>query len=181
MASDKHMESWQFFKQIDWLPNYAFGRDGSVYSCLKPGGNGRIGKWRRLTPPTNKHGYRVLSATVSGEIKHIKIHRLILEAFVGPAPDGLIACHNDGDRLNNALSNLRWDTQSSNRRDAYRHGTAPIGSQRKTSKLTEDQVRDIKVRLAAGESTRSVSADYGVSSAAIHHIKAGRAWRHVAV
>jgi hypothetical protein len=51
------------------------------------------------------------------------VHRLVLEAFVGPCPDGMEACHWDGDPTNNSLSNLRWDSRSANRMDAVRHGT----------------------------------------------------------
>jgi hypothetical protein len=50
------------------------------------------------------------------------IHTLVLEAFVGPRPIGLYACHNDGDHLRNYVDNLRWDTQSENNLDAVRHG-----------------------------------------------------------
>jgi len=32
-------------------------------------------------------------------------------------------CHNNGDKDNNRLSNLRWDTPSSNSLDLVRHGT----------------------------------------------------------
>ena len=51
------------------------------------------------------------------------IHHLVLEAFVGPRPSGTEACHNNGDKLDNRASNLRWDTRSSNMRDTVRHGT----------------------------------------------------------
>lgn len=52
-----------------------------------------------------------------------RVHNLVLEAFVGPRPDGYVACHDDGDPYNNHLSNLRWDTYSSNNRDLVRHNT----------------------------------------------------------
>lgn len=51
------------------------------------------------------------------------VHRLVLEAFVGPCPEGLIACHNNGDPTDNRLENLRWDTPSSNMFDKQAHGT----------------------------------------------------------
>jgi len=51
------------------------------------------------------------------------VHRLVLEAFVGPCPQGLEACHNNGNRYDNRLENLRWDTASNNQRDKRRHGT----------------------------------------------------------
>ncbi len=52
------------------------------------------------------------------------VHHLILEAFVGPRPDGMIGLHRDDDRTNNTVSNLRWGTYSDNRLDAFRNGTA---------------------------------------------------------
>lgn len=52
-----------------------------------------------------------------------RIHRLVLEAFVGPCPEGMEACHNDGNPANNHLGNLRWDTPSANNYDQVRHGT----------------------------------------------------------
>lgn len=51
-----------------------------------------------------------------------KVPHLVLEAFVGPRPDGLVCCHNDGDATNNRVENLRWDTHSSNNYDLVRHG-----------------------------------------------------------
>ena len=53
----------------------------------------------------------------------VRVHTLVLEAFVGPRPDGYVACHNDGDGSNNHVSNLRWDTYSSNNFDVAEHGT----------------------------------------------------------
>lgn len=55
----------------------------------------------------------------------LRVHRLVLEAFVGPRPDGLLARHLDGDPTNNALTNLRWGTYSENGLDSVRHGTHP--------------------------------------------------------
>lgn len=51
------------------------------------------------------------------------VHRIVLEAWVGPCPDGLEGCHNDGNAANNALSNLRWDTHANNELDKRKHGT----------------------------------------------------------
>lgn len=50
------------------------------------------------------------------------VHRLVLESFVGPCPEGWECCHNDGDPTNNRLENLRWDTRSNNGHDRVRHG-----------------------------------------------------------
>lgn len=54
--------------------------------------------------------------------RYMRVHVLVLEAFIGPRPDGRIACHNDGIHTNNQVSNLRWDTYSENLHDQVRHG-----------------------------------------------------------
>lgn len=51
------------------------------------------------------------------------VHRLVMEAFVGPCPDGMEVCHSDGVPSNNEITNLRYGTVSDNRYDSVRHGT----------------------------------------------------------
>ena len=58
--------------------------------------------------------------------KTYTVHQLVLTAFVGQRPADHAACHGDGDKANNALSNLRWDTYAENNRERYKHGMAPI-------------------------------------------------------
>lgn len=70
-------------------------------------------------------GYKMVSLCVHGKKRNQNVHQLVLAAFRGPRPDGLVACHNDGDPANARLDNLRWDTQSNNLRDSVRHGTHP--------------------------------------------------------
>lgn len=52
----------------------------------------------------------------------MKVHRVIMLTFVGPRPEGMEICHNDGDYRNNRLDNLRYDTSSSNSYDMVEHG-----------------------------------------------------------
>jgi hypothetical protein len=51
------------------------------------------------------------------------VHKLVLLAFVGPAPEGCECLHDNGVPADNRLENLRWGTRSDNIRDANRHGT----------------------------------------------------------
>lgn len=71
----------------------------------------------------NKSGHRrvVLKRPEGGRLQQY-VHRVVLSAFVGPCPDGMECCHNDGDGTNNRLKNLRWDTTSSNMYDKVKHG-----------------------------------------------------------
>jgi transcriptional regulator with XRE-family HTH domain len=55
----------------------------------------------------------------------------------------------------------------------------PRGSRQWLAKLTESAVAEIKGRLAAGESQRSIGARFGVASGTISDIANGRTWKHV--
>ena len=50
-----------------------------------------------------------------------RVHQLVLLAFVGPRLNGLKALHNDDDRNNNSLDNLRYGTQAENIQDMIKN------------------------------------------------------------
>lgn len=77
------------------------------------------GKPLKASPDDN--GYLRVSIS-SDKPRLVRIHILVLEAFVEPRPEGLVGCHNDGDVTNNAVTNLRWDTCSANNFDIVKHG-----------------------------------------------------------
>lgn len=56
---------------------------------------------------------------------HPQIHQLVMLAFVGPPPEGMEVCHNNGDHTDNRLENLRYDTHAANMMDRRVHGTLP--------------------------------------------------------
>lgn len=71
---------------------------------------------------TLPHGYKTLKLGLNGRLKAHYPHRLVLEAFIGPCPDGMETCHNNGNPEDNHLENLRWDTVAANNRDVIMHG-----------------------------------------------------------
>lgn len=81
---------------------------------------------RDLTPMVQHKGYLTVALYIDGKRTMRPIHRLVLDAFVGPEPD-LQACHINGSRADNRLENLRWGTNSENQRDSVRHGTHRSG------------------------------------------------------
>jgi hypothetical protein len=100
------------------------------------------------------------------------VHHLVAEAFIGSRPEGYAICHCDGNKLNNAASNLRYDTHSRNQIDQYGHGTTP-------NVLTVEQVREIRARIASGEKQKDLAAEFGVLPPAISAIRHRRTWRWV--
>lgn len=59
---------------------------------------------------------------------------LVLEAFVGPRPDGQVARHLNDDNWDNRLENLAWGTHAENRRDAIRNGHDPAVNRQNCSR-----------------------------------------------
>lgn len=56
---------------------------------------------------------------------------------------------------------------------------SPRGSHVGTSKLTEDQVREIRRRYSAGETQKQLGAEFGVTSVAIHYVVRRITWAHL--
>lgn len=54
-----------------------------------------------------------------------------------------------------------------------------LGEKNPRAKLTEDRVREIRQRIAAGELQIEVAASFGVSVATINKIVHRQTWRHV--
>jgi hypothetical protein len=101
----------------------------------------------------------------------------VLEAFVGPCPEGMQACHNNGNRLDNRLENLRWDTPSANQKDRIHHGTALRGERSHWAKLSTAAVLHVRWLYFHGGYTKTRLARlYGVSWACIHNIIIRRNW-----
>lgn len=76
-----------------------------------------------LKPMRVPKGHLQVALYKSADRTFYKVHCLVLSAFVGPRPEGMEGCHNNGDPQDNRLSNLRWDTRSGNQRDSVEHGT----------------------------------------------------------
>ena len=53
--------------------------------------------------------------------KNMKVHQMVLSAFVGPLPDGKVTRHLNGDPSDNRLANLKYGTYQENLRDRQRH------------------------------------------------------------
>lgn len=159
-------------------PGYQVSTLGRIRSCKKHGWRGGEGAdWHSVKGYVGKNGYRVI--VVTGRTKHY-VHRLVAEAFLGAPPPGKTqVAHWDGDRLNNAPSNLRWADGYENMADRNRHGTDNRGMHSASRKLTQDQVDEIRRRyMAGGESQRSMAAEFGVSQQRISSIIRYESWQY---
>lgn len=129
---------------------YRVERDGRVFSI-------RRDKYLRLMRMNTGHLYVNLS--VGGVRKQCLVHRLVLEAFVGPCPEGMECRHLNGNPADNRLENLRWGTHADNMQDRVVHGTNCRGAAHYKAVLTDEQVREIKRRYKHGVVTQATLAE----------------------
>ena len=115
------IETWK--PVVGYEGIYEVSDRGRVRSLdrVNPAGHRLRGKMLKLRH--HPRGYMQTTLTRDGICQTKKIHRLVLEAFVGPCPPGMESCHRNGVRDDNRVSNLRWDTPLANAADRIAHGT----------------------------------------------------------
>jgi hypothetical protein len=186
---DFSLEHWRPIVRFENYEVSDFGRCRSLERIVKSYDRKRNCYAKRHYPGTTLNPVRryseynrVKSLDVTlymdGERYHRKVHRLVLEAFVGPCPDGMECAHADGDPSNNHLDNLRWATHVENCRDRVLHGTESIGVRNPAAKLDEESVRQIRM-MASLFSAVELGDVFGVSKYAIADVLSGNTWSHV--
>lgn len=173
------MEEGVNYKVHPVYTNYMFGDDGSAWSkYLRKGSSCTCDRWRLLKQNKYKGRCTIIMYQHNKARKSL-VHRLILETFVGFCPENMECCHNDGNSLNNKLSNLRWDTRESNRNDMIIHGTVAKGEKKHQSKLKEDDVLEIRRLIKSGMTLISISKIFNISWQSVSDIKYWRRWKHL--
>ena len=115
---DPH-ETWKDVVGYEGL--YEVSDKGRVRSLPRYNAAGCWLSGRILKQPRAPKGYRIVTLTRYGVQKVAAVHVLVATAFHGPKPEGMICCHYDDDKDNNAATNLRWDTYEANAADRRRN------------------------------------------------------------
>lgn len=146
------------------------GTDGSIWTQ-------RI---QKIKGSLTAYGYiQVVLPKKHGKKQVTSAHRLVMLAFHGPIPPGLIIRHLNGVPTDNRLENLAFGTAAENTNDTRRHGRFCYGSRHPMSKLTESQVAEMR-RLAKEEGIggHRLAKRYGIATSLAERIIRGKAWRH---
>lgn len=128
-------------------------------------------------PSISAVGYKVVTFSVKNKTQTKYLHRLLLEAFVGPCPPAHEALHINGDRLDNRLENLRWGTRKENVADAIRHGTATVGLRNGGAKLTKSDLGWIRDMRDMGFKPREIHHHFGVSVGTMQRAMTGQTYK----
>lgn len=119
-----------------------------------------------------------------GAIGNFQSHRIALAVKLGrPIQPDKLACHTCDNPICCNPNHLYEGTRSDNARDAYDRGRMVdfdrSGEANGNSKLSVSDVKDIKKRIAKGESNVAISKDYPVSHAMISKIRRGHHWAEI--
>lgn len=171
------MEMWKAVLEYEGL--YEVSDLGRVRR-IAPGQGTRTGIRR---PQMTTTGYHSLMLSKGGKVSGVRVHRVVVEAFIGPIPAGLCVNHRDGDKLNNRLDNLEIATyleNSHHARDVL--GWRPVtryGEAVGTAKLTEENVRYIRSHQKAYGIATRLANELGVDQSVVGKIFSRRLWAHV--
>ncbi len=163
------------FAMVTDYPGYRVSTCGVVQTCKKSRGEGyaRVpthylsDTWRTLKVDLSSRGRPRVTLSKNSKVKKFFVSNLVLQEFVGPRPEGMEACHENGDYSDNRVNNLRWDTHFNNIQDKRRHGT---------NVLYASNVRQIRL---IGYPAKQHADRYGVPETLIELILERKAWQHV--
>jgi hypothetical protein len=171
-AVDLPGEQWRAvvgFEGIYEISNYTRVRR-AVASPQSPAG-------RLLSHTVTSYGYSVVNLSKRDGGRAYFVHRLLVEAFCGPIPEGLVVNHIDGCKTNNTLDNLEVVTSAENNRHAHRTGLSNSrGEHNPAAKLTSGDVLLIR---ASSESRTALADRFGVRPDTIDVVRRGGTWGHV--
>lgn len=108
--------------------------------------------------------------------KMVRAHRFAYELFKGRIPAGLVVRHKCRNRNCVNPDHLEIGTHRENALDRRRDGTQKEGEASTSSKLSEEEVLEIR---QSTKSQRALAKRYGVGRRAIQSVLSRRTWKHL--
>lgn len=166
------MEMWKDIEGFEGL--YQVSNLGRVKSLSRKCGTCyKKESIRKLS--NSKDGYLKIRLVGKGKDITTRVHRLVATAFIPNLNNKDTVNHIDGNKHNNAVSNLEWATRTEQLKHAYRLGLkkSNTGEYNTQSKLTKKQVEEIKKTYKKGSrnfSSTKLAKLYNVSHKTILNI-----------
>lgn len=149
METWRPIEGWRYYEVSN------LGRVRSTALSNEP----RI----RKPYPNHRNRYLQLMLKQDGAKQLFTIHGLVARAFIGPCPDGYEVAHINGDRSDCRAVNLVHKTKADNEADKIIHGTIATGFKLPHTRLSVEQIQEIRSRFAAGGILqKDLAAEYGI-------------------
>ncbi len=156
-----------------FFPGYWCDPDGNIWTqwnCRWPDSKYRLKALSRSGP---KRDYLSVRLHLLGERYTASVSCVMAATFIGDRPAGMEVCHNDGNSLNNAASNLRYDTKKNNEADKIKHGRHQNGERNPSAKLTDSEAAEIRRLRATGLPLEVVAKRFRVRASTVSRIANG--------
>lgn len=157
--------------------------EADMYEVCDQGYVRRIKTGRILKPYLNKkeNGYVYVKLQVGGIQKAFHVGVLVGTYFVDNPENKPTINHDDGIKLNNHYTNIKWATYKENSQHAVQIGLIKSGSQRHDSKLTDDDVLSVRKLYSEGCPIFEIACQFRVSDTLIGKVVHNQSYKNVAV
>ena len=110
-----------------------------------------ISSWRNneLTPCLDNDGYLIVTLYNGKKGLTQKLHRLLAQAFIPNPLNKKTVNHKDGNKLNNELSNLEWNTQGENNVHAFKNGIKIAPGKDHMDRIREGALKKVRQPIGA--------------------------------
>lgn len=129
----------------------------------------------------NNAGYIQIRSRINGKDYSCLAHRIIWIYFNGEIPDGFEINHKNGIKTANWPENLELSTKSENLKHAHKTGLKQTlkGEELSHSKLTNKDVKEIRLRHSQGETQTSIAKEYNIGQQHVSKIVNRKTWKHI--
>lgn len=154
---------------------------------LFPGMNGVKKKARKIDFVIRNDCFELISHKLNADgyseiminCRTKKVHRHIYEQCFGEIPKGLVVRHKCDNPSCINPEHLEIGTHQDNIADMVSRNRQAKGSKKPFSKLTENEVAEIKSLLSRGMTNRGIARIFSIDESVISDIKHKKAWKHV--
>lgn len=179
------MEEW---KTITNYPDYMVSNMGRVWSKTRVVNrvykNKTIGKTlqkgRFIKQRADNNGYIYVHLMKNKQGKNIKVHRLVALTFILNEENKEQVNHMDGNKENNTVKNLEWNTCKENMAHSWDTGLRKRGVGNGRAVLNEETVLEIRKKFETGNFTKSeIAREYGIGRSTLYSILDRVTWTHI--
>lgn len=169
-------EIWRPVHRAEFAEYYAVSNHGRVMRVKTHSGK----PCNRILKHGIDHAYAFVQLCVNGRPKIARVHALVAGAFLGECPDGCEVNHKDTNKLNNHVENLEYLTHKENMEHAKENGLYRRGETHSSSKLTDEQVLEIRANYQhTKHSLKEWAKKYNVHPNVIRFVLTGVSWKHL--